>query len=152
MITLHDRVPISGHFHVEIFRRGKLIDIIDERNLIVDGAKNQLARLIGGDGANRQITRIGFGVGQTAAQPGDSALTLPPGIGQSAIKGIGRVSYPAPGQVQFDWGLSTSELNGVAITEFGLFCADGTLFSRKHRAPIQKESDLSLSGSWTIIF
>ena len=34
----------------------------------------------------------------------------------------------------------------------GLICADGTLFSRKQRKPIEKESDLSLTGSWTILF
>ena len=62
------------------------------------------------------------------------------------------MEYPATGQVRFNWSLSTAELNGVAITEFGLLCADGTLFSRKQRKPIEKESDLSLTGSWTILF
>jgi hypothetical protein len=37
--------------------------------------------------------------------------------------------------------------------EFGLLCADGTLFARRTRTkPINKESDISLSGSWTIIY
>ena len=145
-IKIKEGVPLAGHFHLDVYRSGVLVAVIDEENLIVNGAKNQLARLIGGAGTNRHITQIGFGVGQAAAAPGQTALTSP------YIKAIGSVEYPATGQVRFNWSLSTAELNGVAITEFGLICADGTLFSRKQRKPIEKESDLSLTGSWTILF
>lgn len=145
-IKIKEGVPLAGHFHVDVYRSGVLVAVIDEENLIVNGAKNQLARLIGGAGTNRHITQIGFGIGQTVAAPGQTALTSP------YIKSIGSVEYPATGQVRFNWSLSTAELNGVAITEFGLICADGTLFSRKQRKPIEKESDLSLTGSWTILF
>ena len=137
---------LAGHFYCEVRRGDVLVAVIDEKNLIVNGAKNQLARLIGGAGTSRHITQIGFGIGQAAAMPGNTALTSP------YIKAIGSVEYPAIGQVRFNWSLSTAEMNGVAITEFGLICADGTLFSRKQRAPIEKESDLSLTGSWTILF
>jgi hypothetical protein len=141
----HIETPV-GRFHVEIYRGGVRVHTIDDGNLIVNGAKNQLARLIGGSGTNRQITRIGFGIGQAAAAPGDTALT------SAYVKAIGSVEYPATGQVRFNWSLSTAEMNGVSITEFGLLCADGALFSRKARAPIAKDEDLSLTGAWTIIF
>jgi hypothetical protein len=141
-----DAAAPTGHFHLELCHAGILITVIDEENLIVNGAKNQLARLVGGNSTNRHITKIGFGIGQTAVAPGNTALTNP------YVKAIGSVEYPATGQVRFNWTLSTTECNGIAITEFGLICADNTLFSRKQRAPIQKESDLSLSGAWTIIF
>ena len=137
---------MAGHFNLEVRRHGILVATFEEENLIVNGAKNQLARLIGGAGANRQITQIGFGIGKNAAMPGNTALTSP------YIKAVGSVDYPAIGQVRFNWSLSTAELNGVAISEFGLFCADGTLFSRKQRAVIEKDADLSLTGSWTIVF
>ena len=145
-IKIKEGVPLAGYFHVDVYRSGVLVAVIDEENLIVNGAKNQLARLIGGAGTTRHITQIGFGIGQAVAAPGQTALTSP------YIKAIGSVEYPATGQVRFNWSLSTAELNGVAITEFGLICADGTLFSRKQRKPIEKESDLSLTGSWTILF
>lgn len=145
-MRLSDTHHLTGLFHVDVWRAGKIIDTIDEQNLIVNGAKNQLARLIGGDGANRQINRIGFGIGVTAASPNDTTLT------GALVKAIGGHSYPATGQVRFDWSLSTAEANGSALTEFGLLCADDTLFARKVRAPIQKDADLSLTGSWTIIF
>lgn len=145
-MRLTDTHALTGLFHVDIWRRGKLIATIDEQNLIVNGAKNQLARLIGGDGANRQINRIGFGTGTSPAAPNDITLT------GALIKALAGHSYPATGQVKFDWTLSTAEGNGAAITEFGLLCADDTLFARKVRAPIEKDADLSLTGSWTIIF
>lgn len=141
-----DEQALRGDFRLELRRNGVLVEVFEEKNLIVNGAKNQLARLVGGSGANRQITQIGFGVGAQAAAPTNTALT------SAYVKQVSSVEYPATGQVRFNWSLSTAEANGKSITEFGLICADGTLFSRKARAPIQKESDLSLSGSWTIIF
>lgn len=145
-MQFQDPQAMRGDFYLEIRRGGELIQVIDEKNLIVNGAKNQLARLVGGSVTNRHITQIGFGIGATAAAPTNTALT------SAYTKGVTSVEYPATGQVRFNWSLSTAEANGLAITEFGLVCADGTLFSRKVRAPIQKESDLSLSGAWTIIF
>lgn len=141
-----DNQPMRGDFRLEVRRNGVLEQVFEERNLIVNGAKDQLARLVGGSGANRQITQIGFGIGAAAASPGNTALT------SAYTKPVTSVEYPTTGQVRFNWTLSTAEANGKSITEFGLVCADGTLFSRKVRAPIQKESDLSLSGAWTIIF
>lgn len=145
-MNFSDEQPMRGDFRLEVRRNGVLVDVFEEKNLIVNGAKDQLARLVGGSGANRQITQIGFGTGAAAASPGNTALTA------AYTKPVTSVEYPTTGQVRFNWTLSTAEANGKSITEFGLICADNTLFSRKVRAPIQKESDLSLSGAWTIIF
>ncbi|MCQ4319720.1 hypothetical protein [Stutzerimonas stutzeri] len=149
-MNLTDTQPLRGDFCLQVWRNTphgpQLIEQIDERNMIVNGAKSQLARLIGGDPANRHINRIGFGVGLSPASPQDSALT------GAHIKPLSATAYPQPGHVRFDWSLSAGEANGRAITEFGLICADGTLFARKSRAPIEKDADLSLTGSWTILF
>ena len=145
-MILTDTLPLSGEFELRIYRAGRLIDAIVEPNLIVNGAKDQLARLVGGAGAGRHITHIGFGIGTTAAAPTNT------GLSGAYWKPVTAVSYPATGRVAFDWTLSTAEANGMAITEFGLRCADGTLFARKVRAAINKSDDLSLIGTWTIIF
>lgn len=145
-MNFSDAQAMRGDFRLEMRRDGVLIEVFEEKNLIVNGAKDQLARLVGGSGSNRQITQIGFGIGTAAASPGNTGLT------SAYTKPLTSVEYPATGQVRFNWTLSTAEANGKSITEFGLICADSTLFSRKVRAPIQKESDLSLSGAWTIIF
>ena len=143
---LSDTQPLAGEFRLAIYRDGQLVEEFAEPNLIVDGAKNQLARLVGGAGTGRHITHVGFGIGTTAAAPGNTGLT------GAFWKPVTSVSYPATGQAAFAWSLSTAEANGLAITEFGLRCADGTLFARKVRAPIHKSDDLSFTGTWTIIF
>lgn len=143
---LSDTQPLAGEFRLAIYRAGQLVEEFAEPNLIVNGAKDQLARLVGGAGAGRHITHIGFGIGTTAAAPANTGLT------GAYWKPVATVSYHATGRVAFDWSLSTAEANGMAITEFGLRCADGTLFARKVRAAIHKSDDLSLTGTWTIIF
>mgnify|MGYP003609472642 FL=1 len=143
---LSDTQPLAGEFRLAIYRAGQLVEEFVEPNLIVNGAKDQLARLVGGAGTGRHITHIGFGIGTTAAAPTNT------GLSGAYWKPVTAVSYPDTGRVAFDWTLSTADANGMAITEFGLRCADGTLFARKVRAAIHKSDDLSLTGTWTIIF
>lgn len=138
----------TGDFHLEVFRRGELIDVYDDHNLVVDASKQQLARLIGGDVTSRSITTIGFGTGNSAPAVGNTSLTA-----GYFSKALGAVTYPATNAVQFAFSLGTSEGNGLSIVEFGLFCANGTLFARKTRGGIiVKDTDLSLTGSWRINF
>ncbi len=146
MDFLDSSVIMRGVLVIEVRRNGTLVDVFTDDNLIVNGAKNQLARLIGGDVTNRHITHFGAGIGTSTATPDNATL-------QGAVwKAVSSVSYPETGKAQFNWNLTTADANGLALTEFGLRCADGTLFSRKQRAPINKASDIALSGTWTILF
>ena len=147
-MLLSDIAALRGHFLLDLRRAsdGALIERFEDANLIVNGAKDQLARLVAGDTDNRHITHIGFGVGTAAAAPTNTGLT------GAFWKPIASVSYPATGQVAFSWALGASEANGMAITEFGLRTAGGVLFARKVRNPIHKSDDLTLSGVWTLIF
>lgn len=150
MQHLHDhyeQAP-SGLFVLNVFRRGELVERFEEKNLIVDGARATHARLIGGDVASRSIASFGVGTNGTAPVGGNTGLT------NALIKPLsGAPSYPAANQVAFPFSLDTTEANGIAILEFGLFTAGGTLYARKVRAnPLYKESDISLAGTWTITF
>lgn len=146
-MNLHDTENLTGIFTLEVRNaQGELLEQFEEKNLIVNGAKNQLARLIAGNVSNRHITQIGFGTGTSAPSPDNT------GLSNAFFKPLTSINYPATGQVAFSWSLSTAEANGLAITEFGLRCADGTLFSRKTRNAIYKDEDISLTGTWTIIF
>lgn len=138
--------PPRGVLHVQVYRHGALIDEFEDDNLIVNGARDALAQLIGGDGAGKTVAQIGFGTSGDGPSPDDAALT------GAYVKNLSGRTYPAPGQVEFSWSLATSEANGKAIREFGLICTDGSLFSRKVRGVIEKENDISLSGTWTITF
>lgn len=136
-----------GHFILNVFRAGELIERFEEKNLIVAGSKQVHAKLLGGAVANQSVTQIGFGTSGAAPAAGNTGLT------NVYLKAIDSVSYPASNQVQFNFSLSSTEDNGVAIMEFGLFTAAGTLYARKVRsAALNKDTDVSLSGSWIITF
>jgi hypothetical protein len=141
------RVRPEGIFDLKVLRSGIVIENYRDHNLVVNGAFYQMARLISGDVTGRSVTKIGFGTGGTAPTVTDTALT-----GQF-LREVSGYSYPEDGQVQINWVLPTSEGNGKKIIEFGLFTNDGMLFARKTRAQaIPKESDISLEGSWIIVF
>lgn len=149
MINLQDN-PVdapNGRLVINVFKRGVLVETFDEQNLIVDGYKQTHARLLGGDVTNRSVTRFGVGTNGTAPAAGNTALT------GAFTKAIDTVSYPAANQVKFDFSLSSAEANGMAILEFGLFTGGGVLYARRVRSSaLNKDSDISISGSWTITF
>jgi hypothetical protein len=124
-----------------------LVEEYADHNLIVNGAKTAMARLIAGQAAGKNINRIAFGTNGNLPTPNDTAIASP------FIKTISGISYPEYNQVEFAWSLATTESNGKAISEFGLLCADGTLFARKTRTlPLNKDSDFAIEGEWIIIF
>ena len=141
-----ETMAVKGYLNVQIYRGGVLIDQWEDKNMILSVARSALAALLGGAESGKVINRIGFGTSGTAPTPSDATLT------SSYVRSVGAITYPAAGQVRFAWSLAGSEANGKAIREFGLICTDGTLFSRKVRGAIEKESDISLTGTWTISF
>jgi hypothetical protein len=141
-----DTVGLKGIFEIKVYKKGSLIDTYREDNMIMNIAKEALAKLIGGDGSGKTITKIGFGTNGSGPTPEDTTLT------NAYIKNITSKTYPQVNQVRFTWSLATSEANGKSIREFGLICSDNTLFARKTRGVIEKSDDISLEGSWTIIF
>lgn len=137
----------QGRFQLRVTRRGKLIELIDEPNLIVVGSQAAHAHLLGGDVTGYSITQIGYGTNLTAPVFGNTALT------GAYVKNLDSHTYPASNQVQFNFSLASGEANGTAIGEFGLLFANGGLYARKVRsAALAKDTDLSLTGSWTISF
>lgn len=143
-----DRLPQAGILEYRVRRRGVIVETVLVENLIVNGARDAMARLLGGDGAGKTLDRIGFGTNGAAPVGADDDLT------GAFVKALGVKSYPATGKVQWTWTLTTLEGNGLSIREFGLLCTDGTLFSRKTRSAgaIEKDEDVDLEGTWTILF
>lgn len=148
MIIAQDaHAPIQGVFSLRIYRRGKLIEEYRDHNLIVDSAKTVLANLVAGVGSGNAIITIGFGTNASGPSSSDTALT------GAYLKTIQSYRFPSAGQIEFSWELLASEASGLSISEFGLVCVDGSLFARKtRRQPIQKDTDISLEGTWLIIF
>lgn len=148
-LRLIERPEMKGILKYTVFKNGVPVEKVEEHNLIVNGAREQMAHLIAGEHEERHITHIAFGTSGDIPVLTDEEITAP------FIKEISDYSFPESGQVQFDWELTTSEANGKAILEFGLFTEDGSLFSRRIREsgrPVNKESDISIEGQWIIIF
>jgi hypothetical protein len=151
MVKMKDPVSLRGIFKLDVYKgegeNKKIIDTFEDENLIVNLARVSMAHLIAGDVSNRTMLSIAFGTNGNKPTVDDTQITNP------YIKDLGTITYPRVGQARFAWNLTTSEANGKAIMEFGLLTADGNLFCRRTRTtPINKESDISLEGIWTIIF
>jgi hypothetical protein len=137
----------KGFFCLDVFRKGLLIERFEEENLIVDNSKQIHAKLLGGAVSGQSVTKIGFGSNGLAPAGGNTLLT------NGYIKAVDATTYPNTNQVQFAFSLSSAEANGLAIMEFGLLTAANTLYARRVRgAPLNKDADLSFSGTWTIVF
>ena len=146
---INEQKPLKGVLSFRVFKHingeKRLIEEFENRNIIVNLARDQMARLVAGEFGDRHITKIGFGTNNAAATVDDTDLT------GSYVKTLDGYEFPAMGQAQFNWHLGTSEANGMKIIEFGLFCEDDTLFARRRREktngeaadPIPKESDIS---------
>jgi hypothetical protein len=136
-----------GVFSLKVFRRGVLVDEMLDRNLIVNGSKLIHAQLLGGAVTGNSMAQIGYGTGILAPVVGNTGLTAP------YMKALDGVTYPASNEVSFAFSLASAEDNGMAIGEFGLFSTLGALYARKTRsAALNKDTDISLSGTWTIVF
>lgn len=137
---------VTGRVRISVFRNGKLEYLDEGENLIVNDGLTILSNVLSNASSGQTVDTIGFGTDGTTPALGDTGLT---GAFTKAIDGL---QYPAYNQVQFDWSLDYSENNGMTIQEMGLIAADGTLFSRKTRAPIVKDNTIRIEGSWTITF
>lgn len=141
--------PPTGHVIVEVRRNGIIVPELcwEQKNLIVANSKQIHAKLLGGSVSNQSVTQIAYGTNGTAPASGDTAITA------AFTKAVDSVTYPASNQVTFAFSLLSTEDNGAAIMEFGLITAGGTLYSRLVRSvALNKASDISLSGTWTINF
>jgi hypothetical protein len=140
--------PLKGRFELNIINAhtGELIENYVDANLVVNGGRTSVMRLLGALDADKQLTKLAVGTNGTQPVGTDIALT------GSFTKALGAVTYPTISSVRFDWQLGASEANGIGIREFGLLCTDDTLFARKVRELINKNSDIILNGNWIISF
>lgn len=139
---------IRGALELVVRRSGRVVLHEKDNNLIVNIARQNMARLLTGEGSNRIINRIAVGTNGAPPSPDDTAIT------HAFIKPISSFSYPTPTSARFNFVIKENEANGMAIMEFGLIAADGSLFARRTRGGkvIEKEDDLEIEGFWTILF
>jgi hypothetical protein len=143
---------------------GNIVTESTDQNMIMTSSKSVLANLIAGDGTGKVITNIAFGNSDSLPSPDNTTIgsitstDLVTGLNTvddqacAFLKAVSDHTYPSDGRVTFSWILDYGEANGLEIREYGLVCSDLTLFSRKTRNVITKDSDLYIEGEWTIIF
>lgn len=133
---------------MRVSRDGILVDQWTADNLVLSGAGQVNAQLIGGAVAGNSIIQIGFGSNLSPSVLANTQLST-----DAYIKAIDTVTYPQPNQVAFGISLSAFEANGSIIAEYGLLCANGILYSRLVRgSALIKDQSMALSAVWTISF
>jgi hypothetical protein len=127
-------------------------------NLIVTGGRANLAALLAGT-TGLHVINVGIGSGNTAAVAADTALTEPVltnvteiRVGES-LEAEDGTTFDDPRIVQFHFNFGTDTAVGKAVWEYGLICADGSLFSRIVRPTVFNKTDLDrIIGYWQIQF
>lgn len=148
MLHIKDGVrPLRGIFSMRVLGKdGRVVAEYRDDNMIVNLARQALAMLVSEGSPDKIISQFAVGTGTDVATPADTTLT---NIYANQLVGH---EFPENGVVKFLWRLGYDEANGLDISEFGLLCADGSLFSRKVRESIYKASDIAFEGEWSIIF
>lgn len=135
----------NGHLNFAVKRNGEVVDTYDNHNLIVTAGRQRMAELLAG-ASSAHVTHVGIGTGTDAASIDDTALKDQVLIPVTGTKAEGKVAH-------FDFTIDTGTGNGLKIREFGLFCADGTMFSHRVRTGvIEKADDIEIEGYWEIRF
>lgn len=146
---MKDFIEINGIFEMEVWKHNNnskiLIEKYKDDNLIVNLGKNKIIKLLSNDGIDNYISAIQFGTNITSPIITDTAITNP------FLKSLDSYNYPAEKTVKFNWSVELNEANGLSIAEYGLTCQDGTLFARKVRSVIEKASDITINGAWSIV-
>ena len=143
-VALQDEQAVRGYVHLEVRKNGKLIDVDDDHNVVVNGGRAMLAGILGGRDAGKYITQVGVGTSATAATESDTDL-----VGKVLIA-ISGATYDGA-KVRFNFTIGSGQANGLTIRELGLFFSNGTMFSRRVRkSAIGKEDDIEIAGYWDI--
>jgi hypothetical protein len=149
-----------GMVCVELFDHGRLLAVIEDRNLFVNAGLPALAALTGGNTSGEFAAAVGFGSGSNAPTVADTGLTAP-----AYYKSLDSHSEDGAGSVTFNWSLGVADTGavGMNIQELGLFANTTTItlpgstqptpmLARKTISPILFTSSMSLSGVWTLTF
>lgn len=153
--TFHRRLfePVGMRGDVRVFLApldGGPAQLVFEKNLIVNGGKTLMAKLLGGDAAYKNLehlTKIAFGTAATAAAATQTALI------DETFEKAATVSYPAFNQVMFSTTMEANEGGTSTYQELGLKSdATEVLFSRVVIPAIVKSTLYKIQVEWTISF
>ena len=73
-MKIRDETCLRGSFEIRVFKAGREVEHYRDENMIMAQARNALARLIGGDGSGKTVTKIGVGTNGDGPTPDDTGL------------------------------------------------------------------------------
>lgn len=143
-ISLNQAYKLYGRKTVERWSEERLITIIKDGtgNIVSGGYSAATEALAGVQGA--AIRSVSVGDSGVLPSETDTSIT-----NVSTVE-IQSVEFPDETTVRFNFTIGYDDANNMHIREFGLITADGRLFSRKTREPIEKTQYMSIVGQWGI--
>lgn len=146
---------VEGFIDVMVFdvRKKRVVGRRRFKNVVTDGGRNRIAALTG----LAAQTNVQYGaVGSNNATPPAGAQTallaeFTPVVRKSVTAGA---LTSANGTVQFAWSFDTSEINGSAVGEIGLFDSStgGLMFSRATFNATTKDSNMQMNFTYQLRF
>lgn len=149
---MKSEIKITGRLVLEIRKNGKTIKTIEGENTVVSLGRQAVAQLLGGDVTDNSVTYFKAGTSTASTTVSMSDLGTPVNIDADQVKPIDSVTYPSQTSVRFNFTIGTSEANGNALSELGLFTDNDDMVARKVFPAIDKTSDIEIVGLWTILF
>lgn len=146
-VTVADELGLRGKLRLVIRRRGRVVEIDDEDNLVMDAPRADIASCLAGAPVTiLPVTHVAVGTNGAAPTGQDAAITF------AFTKPLLQVSRPSPTVVVCTFQILSTDANGMAIREFGLLRSDGSLYARRTRSGkvIEKDSDIEIDGEWTL--
>lgn len=156
-----DKVKLKGFLEIiRISDDGKRESIYKKKNLIVDTGRESVIILLSADDEGINDKTIGFmSWGDGGHDTGNPTLSIPPDPSDTALvsehaatgKRVVTHDFPDSTTVRFIATIAKAELNGLNISEIGLFTKDLTMFSRRTFGAILKTSEFSFEFRWSIL-
>jgi hypothetical protein len=144
---MSDRIKVRGDVDIRLYHQDGSVQPLAYRNLVVNGGKTILAKLLANDYDGEYIDAIAFGTGSTAPAVSDVALEA-----QVLVK-TATPSYPAFNSVMFTTVMDVYEGGTATFQEVGLVShTTRKLFSRLVINPIMKSTLYKIEVDWTISF
>lgn len=163
--------PVMGFVEIIAYdRHGRILwRIGEEKNLVVRKARSSMAHLIAGDNVtDYYVAQMRFGQG--GHDPSNPTVPIPPSVDDTDLfdpiagsDATQPVTYEFPegpegtkvtfsATIPADCDINGTPPAGQAISEAGLFSANGNMFAHKTFGLITKTEEFALTFRWTIVF
>lgn len=146
--TRTESLTVKGRIRAEVWRNGKLVDVREADNLIVNAGKAHLAGLLVGASGYSPFRYVAVGTGTTTPSADDTALEQEI-TGGGLARGEGTISVNGNvATITKTWNVTDT----YGITEVGLFNASsgGTMYARATFAVVNVENGDTFTFTWQI--